>query len=149
MAGENADLLVWDVAAEKQEFKAKPQPLDWVGMYKKIYITSLAFVPGEGPQRILAGDDRCVRVFDFRAQRRAVQTIEYGETLIKAVAVTPGERRHAAGASIFSSPSVNDVSAKAQTSSGGRVPVFSFLPHPLRRRDDRDRGERARPHGSL
>lgn len=90
VAGENSDVLLWDVAAEKQTFKARAPPLDWVGMYKKIFVTSLAFLPGAGPEQIMAGDDRCVRVFDFRAQRRAVQTIEYGETLIKAIAVSPG-----------------------------------------------------------
>lgn len=90
VGGENADVIVWDVAAEKQVFKARAPPLDWVGMYKKIFVSSLSFLPGAEPNRIIAGDDRCVRVFDFRAQRRAVLTIEFGETIVKAVALTPG-----------------------------------------------------------
>lgn len=118
---------MWDVAAEKQAFKAKPPPLDWVGMYKKIFITALSFLPGEGPQRAAAGDDRCVRVFDFRAQRRAVQTIEFGETLVKAVAVAPGARarpRLPRLRAVASAPLL----APARFYASERVSLRSFVP---------------------
>lgn len=89
VAGNGADVVVWDVAAQTQVYKAKPPPLDFLGMYKKIWVASLSFLPGHDAQRLVAGDDRQIRVYDFRAQRRAVLSIDFGETLIKALTVTP------------------------------------------------------------
>ena len=81
MGGDGADVAVYDTATGALLHAAKPPPKDWLGMYRKIYVSALAFDPAAdaSPHLLLAGGEAEVRLFDFRAQRRAVRTLPFGE----------------------------------------------------------------------
>ena len=81
MGGDGADVAVYDTATGALLHAAKPPPKDWLGMYRKIYVSALAFDPAAdaSPHLLLAGGEAEVRLFDFRAQRRAVRTLPFGD----------------------------------------------------------------------
>lgn len=81
LGGDGADVVVYDTATGALLHSAKPPPKDWLGMYRKIYVSALAFDPAmDGtPHLLLAGGEAEVRLFDFRAQRRAVRTMPFAD----------------------------------------------------------------------
>lgn len=100
VGGDGKDVLLYDVAAGGTELaRAKPPPKDWLGMYQKIYVASLAFLGAHAPDAMLAGGEKELRLFDFRAQRRAVRCMPLGQGLVRALAVSADGATACAGTS--------------------------------------------------
>ena len=83
------EVAIYDVATHQAVHSAKPPAKDWLGMYVRIVCASSAFVPcATVPGAlVLVGGDHALRLFDFRAQRRAVRCMPLGDKgLVTAVA---------------------------------------------------------------
>ena len=89
LGGDGADVALYDGATGALLVKAKPPAKDWLGMYRKIYVASLSFLgSGSAPECVLAGGEAELRLFDFRAQRRAVRCMPLGEGAVGALTVS-------------------------------------------------------------
>ncbi len=78
LGGDGKDVVLYDVAAGAELLRAKPPPKDWLGMYQKVYVAALQFLGPHAPDALLAGGEAgSLRLFDFRAQRRAVRTLAF------------------------------------------------------------------------
>ena len=99
--GDGREVRVWDVETQQCTFSAKPPAKDWLGMYVHIYCASAAFIGGDGAHTtLLVGGEHEVRLFDFRAQRRAVRLMPLGDKgLISALASSPDGSSFVAGTS--------------------------------------------------
>lgn len=95
--GDGLDVSVYDVSTGAVLFAAKPPPKDWLGMYVKVRVASLVWLGASAPELLLAGGEKEVRLFDLRAQRRAVRTWAVGEGVVNALAVAPSGAALAAG----------------------------------------------------
>lgn len=94
------EIAIYDVATHQAVHVAKPPPKDWLGMYVRIVCASAAFVPGAtvAGSQVLVGGDHAVRLFDFRAQRRAVRLMALGDKgVVTAVAAHTDGATAAAG----------------------------------------------------
>jgi len=94
------EIAIYDVATRQAVHSAKPPAKDWLGMYVNIVSSCAAFVPGSSSPGtlVLVGGDHQLRLFDFRAQRRAVRQMQLGDRgLVTAVAVHAGGTTAAAG----------------------------------------------------
>jgi len=96
--GEGREVAVYDVETQQPLFQAKPPAKDWLGMYVKIFCASAAFTGDGGHATLLVGGEREARLFDFRAQRRAVRTFPLGARgLVSALAPSVDGRTFVAG----------------------------------------------------
>jgi len=99
--GEGREVRVWDVERQQCVFEAKPPPKDWLGMYVRIYCAAASFAGGDGAHAtLLVGGEREARLFDFRAQRRAVRSFALADKgLATALAPAPDGASFVAGSS--------------------------------------------------
>jgi len=95
------EVLVYDVATQQPVCSAKAPAKDWLGMYVQIVCASAAFLQDAGHHStLLVGGDHQLRLFDFRAQRRAVRTMALGDKgLVTALAVQRGGAQAVGGTS--------------------------------------------------
>jgi hypothetical protein len=94
------EIAIYDVATHQAVHIAKPPPKDWLGMYVRIVCASSAFVAGAtvAGTQVLVGGDHTLRLFDFRAQRRAVRLMALGDKgVVTAVAAHTDGATAAAG----------------------------------------------------
>jgi hypothetical protein len=99
VGGDGKDVVLYDVARGAELLRAKAPPKDWLGMYVKVYVASLSFLSAHTPDGLLAGGEKELRLFDFRAQRRAVRTIAFGEGVVGALCTSADGATAAAGTS--------------------------------------------------
>ncbi|CAG5030316.1 unnamed protein product [Parnassius apollo] len=76
--GEENDLKVWRIGETTPVFMAKNLPHDWLQLRQPVWVSDLAFLPGEGGN-LLAVCSRhgYVRLYDTRAQRRPVCNVNF------------------------------------------------------------------------
>ncbi|KPJ04711.1 WD repeat-containing protein 74 [Papilio xuthus] len=76
--GQENDLKVWRLGETEPVFSAKNRPHDWLQLRVPIWVSDLAFMPGQGGN-ILAICSRYgyVRLYDTRAQRRPVCNVDF------------------------------------------------------------------------
>jgi hypothetical protein len=86
--GQGNDLKIYDVETQKVWYKAKPPPENWLGYRAPPYVSAMEFVPGNDGKCVLVGTgERRVRLYDARADKRAVMDLEVGETTVTALAL--------------------------------------------------------------
>lgn len=85
--GDSRDVVVLDTATGAVVARARPPPADWLGLQSRVTVASLAFVSAS-PHTLLCGGSGSVRLFDFRAQRRAVRSFALPQGLAQALAPT-------------------------------------------------------------
>jgi WD40 repeat protein len=86
--GQGNDLKLYDVETQKVAYKAKPPPENWLGYRAPPYVSAIEFVPGSENRNVLVGTgERVVRLYDTRADKRAVMDLSVGETTITALAM--------------------------------------------------------------
>ncbi|XP_068625995.1 WD repeat-containing protein 74-like [Battus philenor] len=76
--GEENDLKVWRIGESTPIFTAKNPPHDWLQLRRPIWVSDLTFLPDQGGH-LLAVCSRFgyTRLYDTRAQRRPVCTVEF------------------------------------------------------------------------
>lgn len=94
--GDGRDVAVLDTATLAVVSRAKPPAPDWLRLAVRVCVASAAFLPSS-PECVAVGGDGCVRVFDFRSERRAVATAPTGDGLVAALAIAPDGRTAFAG----------------------------------------------------
>ena len=86
--GQGNDLKLYDVETQKVRYKAKPPPPNWLGYRAPPFVSALEFVPGTESACILVGTgEHRVRLYDSRADKRAVMDLDVGETTVTALAM--------------------------------------------------------------
>ena len=86
--GQGNDLKLYDVETQKVRYKAKPPPENWLGYRAPPFVSALEFVPGTESACILVGTgEHRVRLYDSRADKRAVMDLDVGETTVTALAM--------------------------------------------------------------
>ncbi|XP_060809163.1 WD repeat-containing protein 74 [Amyelois transitella] len=85
--GEENDLKVYRIGDETPIFSAKNLSHDWLQLRRPVWVTDLAFVPGEGGNLVAACSRHgYVRLYDSRAQRRPVINVDFE---MAATCITP------------------------------------------------------------
>ena len=86
--GQGNDLKLYDVETQKVRYKANPPPPNWLGYRAPPFVSALEFVPGTESACILVGTgEHRVRLYDSRADKRAVMDLDVGETTVTALAM--------------------------------------------------------------
>eukprot|EP00232_Nephroselmis_pyriformis_P004877 CAMPEP_0182909830 /NCGR_PEP_ID=MMETSP0034_2-20130328/35967_1 /TAXON_ID=156128 /ORGANISM="Nephroselmis pyriformis, Strain CCMP717" /LENGTH=344 /DNA_ID=CAMNT_0025046109 /DNA_START=28 /DNA_END=1059 /DNA_ORIENTATION=- len=93
--GEGTELAMYNLETHEATFKVKPPKPDRLGMVPRPWISAVSYFPGEGSRKVICGTGSNlgkgrVLVYDAAVQRRALTTIEYGETKITSVAADAG-----------------------------------------------------------
>ena len=87
--GQGNDLKMWDVEAQKMSFKAKPPPPNWLGYRAPPWVSALHFVPNTDHKSVLVGTgEHQLRLYDVRADKRAVVDMSVGEAVITSLALS-------------------------------------------------------------
>ena len=92
--GQGNDLKLYDVETQKLRYKAKPPPANWLGYRAPPFVSALEFVPGTESACVLVGTgEHRVRLYDTRADKRAVMDLDVGETTVTALALNASGTR--------------------------------------------------------
>jgi hypothetical protein len=87
--GQGNDLKLYDITTQKITYKAKPPPQNWLGYRAPPYVSSIEFVPGSEYKSVLVGTgEHVVRLYDTRADKRAVMDLSVGETTVTAMSLS-------------------------------------------------------------
>ena len=85
--GQGNDLKIYDVETQKMAYKAKPPPENWLGYRAPPWVSAIAYLPDESNEKLLVGTgEHRLRLYDVRADKRAVMDLDVGETTITALA---------------------------------------------------------------
>lgn len=95
VGGRGSLLTLWDVAAQRATFTAKPPKPGRLGLTETPWPTCAAFFPPQGDAVLAAGTaDYKLRVYDTRASRRPTVDVTVGEARLMAVLPDPAQEGH-------------------------------------------------------
>ena len=95
VGGRGSLLTLWDVAAQRATFTAKPPKPGRLGLTETPWPTCAAFFPPQGDAVLAVGTaDYKLRVYDTRASRRPTVDVTVGEARLMAVLPDPAQEGH-------------------------------------------------------
>jgi len=96
--GKESPLKLYDINTQQRVFQAKNVPFTYLKLRVPIFIRDLRFVrssaaaiAGNTFEIITVTSHKHVRLYDTRARRRAVRSVEFGEHALRSVCVTPDQ----------------------------------------------------------
>ena len=99
VGGKESDLKLFDINTQQSVFQAKNVPFTYLKLRVPIYIRDLQFVrtspaavAGSTFEVVTVSSHKHVRLYDTRAHRKPVRSVEFGDQALRAVCVTPDQR---------------------------------------------------------
>lgn len=97
--GKESPLKLFDINTQQRTFQAKNVPFSYLKLRVPIYIRDLQFVrsspaacAGNTFEVVTVSSHKHVRLYDTRAQRRCVRSVEFGDNALRSVCVTPDQK---------------------------------------------------------